>query len=93
MTELPFLVSPQVQVGAMRSTVEVRVTSSPTVFPDHEQFVTVQLWSLDRQPHMLADLPRVGATEREIDNAVTQMGVRVGGILDREDLRRRKLHP
>ena len=93
MNELPFLVPPQMLVGKASSTVEVVVSASPTVFPDHEQFVTLTIRRLTKPHQMLAEAPRVPRSERAIDEALREMAVKVGGILDREDLRMRKLLP
>lgn len=90
MIELDFLVTPELQVGVERTLVDVRIAASPIVFPDHDDFVTVQLWSHDKRPAMLAELSRVGRQPHNIEEALQQLGASTGKILDREAMRIRR---
>ena len=76
MIELDFLVTPELQVGAEHSIVDVRIAASPTVFPDHDDFVTIQLWSHDRRPVMLGEEVRVAGNEHAVDEALRRLARR-----------------
>jgi hypothetical protein len=91
MIELDFLVSPEVMVGTAGSRVNVVIGPSPVVFPDHEGYVSVRLETAGRPPVVLADTARVIRTALAIDTAIEVMGRRVGGVLDREIARKKKV--
>jgi len=91
--ELPFLVPPQMTVGRADTTVGITVSASPTIFPDHDEFVTVTVCRIAKPFQQLEQRVRVPASERGVDAALREMAVKVGAMLDREDMRLRKLLP
>lgn len=92
MIELDFLVPGQVMVGTGAfgggTPVDVTITASSTVWPDHDDYVSV---SLARGKITLQNNPRVIRTEQGITIALVEMGVQVGIILDRELARTRRV--
>ena len=92
MIELDFLVPAQVMVGngafGGGSPVDVTVTAASTVWPDHNDYVSV---SLGRGKVILQSNARVIRSERGITIALQEMGVQVGIILDRELARTRRV--
>jgi hypothetical protein len=90
--ELDFMVPPQVSVGRGPSgdghPVDVVVTASPEVFPDHDDFVQV---SLVRGKVQLANRIRIQKNSTSIDIALIEMGTTVGRELDREMDRKNRL--
>lgn len=67
--------------------VGVQVTGSPTVFPDHAQFVTVRLtW----EKAVIAEELRVPAAQRDVEASIERLARRVEPQLARERARRMK---
>ncbi len=90
MIELAFQVSPQIQVG--EDVLDVAVTGSPTIFPDHAEFVCLRLTRVvARKLEVLVERSRVPATERSVEAAIFAMAAEVRPLLMREAARRRKL--
>jgi D-ribose pyranose/furanose isomerase RbsD len=89
---MDFLAPAQTSVGRGNfgngHAIDVVVTASPEIFPDHADYVTVRL---QRGKVVLAETVRVFATELGVDRAIAQMGVKVGNELDRHEARKRKL--
>ena len=92
MIELDFLAPAQVMVGTgafgSGTPVDVTIAASSTVWPDHEDYVSV---SLVRGKITLHGNPRVRKNEPAIIAALQEMGVQVGIILDREIARTRRV--
>lgn len=91
MPEIDFLIPPEIIVGTERSRINVKISPSPTVFPDHDAYVSVRLETNDRPPRVLTDETRVFKTERAVDAAIDVAGRKAGGILDREIARKKKV--
>ena len=92
MIELDFLAPAQVMVGRGAfgdgNPVDVVITASSTVWPDHDDYVSV---SLVRGKVTLQSNPRVRKNETAITLALREMGIQVGIYLDRELARTRRV--
>lgn len=92
MIEFDFLAPVQILVGEGAfgdgSPVDVTITASSTVWPDHDDYVSV---SLVRGKVTLQNNPRVIRSEVGISIALVDMGTQVGIILDREIARTRRV--
>lgn len=92
MIELDFTVPPQLEVGSTGlgggHIVQVVVSASPAIFPDHDQYVSIELVV---GKVVLAAEARVPRTEAAIDRWLDENGRKVGQILDRQAARRRKV--
>ena len=87
MIELDFTVPPQILAGS--HVVGVQVSASPTIFPDHDAFVSIKL-TADYGKTVLAEESRVPRSEAAIDRWLDEQGRAVERRLDREDARRQK---
>jgi len=91
MIELDFTVPPSMQVGegnfGSGHVVDVTVSASPAVFPDHDQFVAVKL---TQGKITLAEQTRVPRTRDAIMGYLVKTGRSVGEQLDRELSRRNR---
>ena len=92
MIELDFLAPAQILVGRGAfgdgSPVDVAITASSTVWPDHDDYVSV---SLVRGKVVLQNNPRVIRSEVGISMVLREMGIQVGIILDRDIARTRRV--
>ena len=92
MIELDFTVPPQLEVGSTGLGVgyilQVLVTASPEIFPDHDNFVSVKL--LDGKT-VLAEKSRVHRSELAVDRWLDENGRKAAQILERQAVRRRKV--
>jgi len=91
MIELDFMVAPQVTAGkgplGAGHVLNVEVTASPAIFPDHDEYVTVRL---SQGKVMLAEQTRVRRSQRDIEATIALLGHDAGALLDRELVRKRK---